>query len=140
MAAKMKPVTDLATYWRREADFQRKNLPLINERRFYSIDTGAPHYPRVLKPEKKRTHSPQWELKRMRLAAAMLPKRLKRYQKVLWAIYYHSPNVDKIIASCGYGKTQYYHIWALLWDFFMPKARYFQSLKSSAPGGGLQKK
>lgn len=127
MAAKMKPVTDLEAYWRRERDFRRR-LPLIDEVTFYSIDTPAPHYGRVCRTEQRRRRSAKWELKRINKAAAMLPKRLWNYRKVLFAIYYHSPLVDKVIAACGYSRRQYYNILALLLDFFTTKIRYFQRL------------
>jgi hypothetical protein len=127
MAAKLKPVSSLTDYWKREKDFRRRQVALIDEKRVFSLDTPSPHYGRTL-PPKPRRHSAEWELRRLNHAAAIMPKRLWKYRKVLFAIYYHAPDVEKIARSCGFTVRHYYRVWALLWDFFILKARHFRTM------------
>lgn len=134
MAAKLKTVSTLADYWKREKDFRRRQVALIDEKRVFSLDTPSPHYGRPLRPGKRR-HSAEWELRRLNYAASIMPRRLWKYRRVLFAIYYHAPDVKKIAKSCGFTVRHYYRVWALLWDFFLLKARHFRTL-----GGGGSKK
>ena len=117
MHTKPKPVTNLKTYWKRERDFQRRQ-PLIDGRVILSLDVpGAIHAPNI---RRTRTHSAAWERCQIEKAIARLPKSLKRYSKVLWAIYYHLGDRQQIIAASGLKKTQYFAVRKKLLKFFLP--------------------
>ena len=132
MGAKLKPVHDLATYWKRERDFERR-LPLIDGREMLSVDTPVPY--RALRPYAKPDHSRKWEIKRINMAAGMLPPELKRYQRVLWAIYdtrrggrYWDKVRLRIANRCGCTIRQYRNIFAVLWHFYTARRGFFRAL------------
>lgn len=147
MGAKLKPVRDLATYWKRERDFQRR-LPLIDGREMLSIDTPVPY--RILRTRDDVRHAQSWEEKRIHLAAGMLPPELKRYQKVLWTIYrcrgmyrYWDGARIQIANRCGYSVQQYRTIFGYLWHFYTERRGFFRhlnQLQESRQRGGSPKK
>lgn len=115
MHTKPKPVTNLKTYWKRERDFQRRQ-PLIDGRVILSLDVpGAIHAPNI---RRTRTHSAAWERCQIEKAIARLPKSLKRYSKVLWAIYYHLGDRQQIIAASGLSARHYYRVREKFLKFF----------------------
>ena len=116
---------NLTTYLKRERDF-RRTLPLIDGEDMLSLDVPEnSDLLQFLAARPADTHTAKWEFERIKLAAAMLPKRCKRYQRVLWSIYYHHPNKEKMIAGSGLGKSQYYAIFMQLWHFFTARRSYF---------------
>ena len=124
MGRRMSEVTNLEAYWRREHDFRRR-MPLINGDDIVSLDAPSSLTERFLycRPRPRRTA--KWEMERIRLACAMLPPDLKRYQKVLWSIYYHRPSRSTIAHNCGYSVRQYRTVFALLWHFMTGKRQVF---------------
>lgn len=126
MSRPIKQVETLAQYWERERKFASR-LGLIDGREILSLD--APTAPEVAAPEPPRTA--QWEYERVRLAAGMLPPSLKRYQRVLWAIYYHAPRRKRIIKACKCKRRNYYYIRTMLLRFFIPQRAYFQQLNQA---------
>lgn len=135
MGAKLKPVRDLATYWKRERDFERR-LPLIDGREMLSMDSGENDALPFLATRPKPVRSSQWEFDRIRLAASMLPKDLKPYGKVLWAIYYHRTNRHKIAKACGYTLRHYRNIFTILWQFYTERRGFFRNLTARQLGDG----
>ena len=133
MGAKLKPVADLATYWKREMRFRRR-LSLIDGEDVLSLDAGESDTLPYLAARPEPVRSAQWEFERIRLAAAMLPKELKPYIKVLWAIYYHRPNRQKIAKCCGYTLRHYRNIFARLWHFYSERRLYFRTLTTRQLG------
>lgn len=123
MSRPIKQVETLAQYWERERKFASR-LGLIDGREILSLD--APTAPEVATPAPPRTA--QWEYERMHLAAGMLPPSLKRYQRVLWAIYYHAPRRKRIIKACRLSPRHYRRVRRALLRFFIPQRAYFQQL------------
>ena len=117
MPSKPKPVHDLKTYWKREKRFAKRQ-GLINGRTMLSLDAPRSIHAQTLK--RTRSHSPEWEIWRIEKAIASLPKSLKRYKQVLWAIYYHLGDLPAIIAASGLKKSQYFAVRKKLLKFFLP--------------------
>ena len=133
MGAKLKPVHDLKTYWEREMRFRRR-LSLIDGKNVFSLDAEDCDTLPYLAARPEPVRSAQWEFERLRLAAAMLPKKLKPYIKVLWAIYYHRPDRQQIAKCCGYTPRQYRNIFAKLWRFYSARQLYFRTLTTRQLG------
>ena len=115
MPTKPHKVHTLKTYWKRERDFQRRQ-PLIDGRVILSLDVpGAINAPNI---RRTRTHSAAWERCQIEKAIARLPKSLKRYSKVLWAIYYHLGDRQQIIAASGLSVRHYYRVREKFLKFF----------------------
>ena len=117
MPTKPHKVHTLKDYWQRERRFAKRQS-LIDGRVILSLDVpGAIHAPNI---RRTRTHSAAWERCQIEKAIARLPKSLKRYSKVLWAIYYHLGDRQQIIAASGLKKTQYFAVRKKLLKFFLP--------------------
>lgn len=140
MGRRVVSVTDLATYYKRESDF-RRSLPLVDDEVMLSLDipetVDSLQFQAWLHQEVPRT--PEWEIARIKKVAGMLPKRLKRYQKVLWAIYHYSPRRREILKVCRLNERTYRRIFLQFWWFVTRHRALFERLTAIEKEGVSKK-